>query len=213
MPARLPEVGNDLLGEELELALRLVPGHDGLRYTFTCFRRLSGASSDSGGIRPDRADGFHGGSEPLSWIAGGRGALPQPVTVAIETTGYAPWFHTLMQKLGHTLLVGEAAKIRAMVVRKMKTDRRDARHLLGLLKHDRFPTVWVPDPATRGLRALVDHRARLVRMRTMVKNGLHAIALNHGLALGPSLWSQRGLARLAALPLPVHTRWRKSCTP
>lgn len=118
-----------------------------------------------------------------------------------------------MQKLGHTLLVGEAAKIRAMVVRKMKTDRRDARHLLGLLKHDRFPTVWVPDPATRGLRALVDHRARLVRMRTMVKNGLHAIALNHGLALGPSLWSQRGLARLAALPLPVHTRWRKSCTP
>jgi transposase len=49
-------------------------------------------------------------------------ALPRPVTVGIESTGYALWFHELMQRLGHTLLVGEAAKIRAMVVRKTKTD-------------------------------------------------------------------------------------------
>ena len=109
------------------------------------------------------------------------GRCPAPVTVGIESTGYALWFHELMQHLGHTLLVGEAAKIRAMVVRKTKTDRRDALHLLDLLKHDRFPTVWIPDPATRDLRALVAHRVRLVRMRTMVKNGLHAIALNRRL--------------------------------
>jgi transposase len=44
--------------------------------------------------------------------------LPGPVTVGIESTGYALWFHELMQRLGHTLLVGEAAKIRAIVVRK-----------------------------------------------------------------------------------------------
>jgi transposase len=137
-------------------------------------------------------------------------ALPRPVTVGIETTGYTLWFHTLMQQLGHTLRIGEAAKIRAMVVRKTKTDRRDARHLLGLLKDDRFPSVWIPDPATRDLRALVTHRARLVRMRTMVKNGLQAIALNARVALGPSLWTQRGLAQLQALPLPIHTAWRRA---
>ena len=56
-------------------------------------------------------------------------ALSPPVTVGIESTGYSLWFHALLQRLGHTLLVGEAAKIRAMVVRKIKTDRRDARHL------------------------------------------------------------------------------------
>src|SRR6266567_2422421 len=106
-------------------------------------------------------------------------AWPGPVTVGIESTGYATWFHTLIQRLGHTLLVGDAAKIRAMVVRKTKTDRRDALHLLDLLRHDRFPTVWVPDPATRDLRALLAHRMRLVRIRTMVKNGLHAIALTY----------------------------------
>src|SRR5262249_1183928 len=105
-------------------------------------------------------------------------ALPSPVTIGIETTGYTQWFHALMHRPGHTVLVGEAAKIRAMVVRKTKTDRRDARHLLDLLKHDRFPTVWIPDPATRDLRALVAHRVRLVGMRTTVKNGLQAIPLN-----------------------------------
>src|SRR5499426_3226940 len=126
-------------------------------------------------------------------------ALPPPVTVGIESTGYSLWLHALLQRLGHTVLVGEAAKIRAMVIRKTKTDRRDARHLLELLKHDRFPTVWIPDPHTRDLRALVAHRVRLVRMRTMVKNGLQAIALNQRLAMGSKLWTQRGLSQLRAL--------------
>jgi transposase len=70
-------------------------------------------------------------------------ALQPPVTVAIESTGYALWFHTLMRRLGHTLLVGDAAKIRATVVRKTKTDRRDARHILTLLSENRFPAIWV----------------------------------------------------------------------
>src|SRR5262245_57646701 len=136
-------------------------------------------------------------------------ALPRPVTVGIESTGYALWFHALMQRLGHTLLVGDAAKIRAMVVRKTKTDRRDALHILDLLRHDRFPTIWIPDPTTRDLRALLTHRMRLVRIRTMVKNGLHAIALNYRLARGSKLPRQVGLAQLQALVLPPYTAQRR----
>jgi len=56
--------------------------------------------------------------------------------------------------------------------------------------------------------ALIAHRVRFVRMRTMVKNGLHAIALNHRVALGPALWTKRGLAQLQALALPPHTAQR-----
>ncbi len=136
-------------------------------------------------------------------------ALRPPVTVAIESTGYALWFHALMQRLGCTLLVGDAAKIRATVVRKTKTDRRDARHILRLLSEDRFPAIWVPDPAVRDLRALVAHRMRLVRIRTMLRNGVHAIALNHRIAMGPSLFSRRGLVRLHELSLPPHTAHRR----
>jgi transposase len=136
-------------------------------------------------------------------------SLPRPVTIGVESTGYAQWFHALIQRQGHTLLVGDAARIRAMVVRKTKTDRRDAAHLLQLLTQDRFPVIWVPDPRVRDLRALVAHRMRLVRMRTMVKNGLHAIALNHRLAAGSALFTRRGLAQLQALSLPPHTTRRR----
>jgi transposase len=147
----------------------------------------------------------HAGDEVDRFYA----ALLPPVTVAIESTGYALWFHTLTRRLGHTLLVGDAAKIRATVVRKTKTDRRDARHLLTLLSEDRFPTIWVPDPAVRDLRALVWHRMRLVRIRTMIRNGVHAIAMNYRLALGTSLFTGRGVAQLQALPLPAHTAHRR----
>ena len=136
-------------------------------------------------------------------------SLPRPVTVGVESTGYAQWFHALMQRQGHTLLVGDAARIRAMVVRKTKTDRRDAAHLLQLLSQDRFPVIWVPDPRVRDLRVLVTHRMRLVRMRTMVKNGLHAIALNQRLAAGSALFTRRGRAQLQALALPPHTTQRR----
>ena len=136
-------------------------------------------------------------------------ALQPPVTVAIESTGYALWFHALMQRLAHTLVVGDAAKIRASVVRKTKTDRRDARHILTLLAENRFPAIWIPDPTTRDLRALIAHRMRLVRLRTMVRNGVHAIALNYRLALGASLFTRRGLAALHGLALPRHTAQRR----
>jgi transposase len=98
-------------------------------------------------------------------------ALPPPVTIGIETTGYTQWFHALMHRLGHTVVVGEAAKIRAMVVRKTKTDRRDARHLLELLQHDRFPAVWIPDGHTR-VRSARNMRVSAVRAGAASPTGI-----------------------------------------
>src|SRR6266852_8722621 len=71
------------------------------------------------------------------------------------------------------------------------------------------PAIWIPDPATRDLRALLMHRLRLVRIRPMVKNGLHAIALNYRLTRGSALLRQAGLAQLHALALPPHTAPRR----
>jgi transposase len=136
-------------------------------------------------------------------------ALPAPVTVAVESSGYALWFHALVRRLGHTLLVGDAGKIRAMVVRKTKNDRRDALHLLDLLKHERLPVIWVPDPATRDLRSLLAHRRRLVQLRTTVTNGLHAIALSHRLVDGSRRLTRRRIATLSQLALPPHTARRR----
>jgi transposase len=66
------------------------------------------------------------------------------VRVGMEACGHYPWFERLLQELGLELWFGDAAQVRASVVRKQKTDRRDAEHLLDLLRQERFPRIWVP---------------------------------------------------------------------
>ena len=84
-----------------------------------------------------------------------------PVRVGIEATGYTHWFEAMLAELGHELWMGDAAKIRAMVVRKQKTDARDAAHLLELLQAGRFPKIGRPSVAERDLRQLLWHRQKL----------------------------------------------------
>src|SRR3981081_4779240 len=60
-------------------------------------------------------------------------ALSCPVRVGIEATGQTRWFERMLAEVGHELWIGDAAQIRASVVRKQKTDAREAAHLMGLL--------------------------------------------------------------------------------
>ena len=124
-----------------------------------------------------------------------------PAVVGIESSGYALWFHQLIEQAGHRLLVGDAYAIRQFARRRQKNDRRDAELLLDLLRREEFPVVHRPAPPSQDTLALLRYRHRLVRMRTMVKNGLQAVALNHQLRLGFRLFTVRGQQRFAALPL------------
>ncbi len=136
--------------------------------------------------------------------------LPKPVRVGIEATGYTRWFERLLAELGHELWVGDAAAIRASVVRKQKNDRRDAAHILNLLVENRFPCLWMPTPAEQDLRQLVLHRVKLVQMRTKVMNQLHALVMGEGLCRKKKLWNRAGRQELAALPLgPWAARRRR----
>ena len=136
--------------------------------------------------------------------------LRGPVLVGIEATGYTHWFERMLGEMGHELWVGDAARIRASVVRKQKNDRLDARYLLDLLIEERFPKLWIPSAAERDLRQLVLHRVKLVQMRTKVMNQLHALAMGEGLCRKKKLWSKAGRAELETLTLgPWASRRRK----
>jgi transposase len=52
------------------------------------------------------------------------------VRVGMEATGHARWFERLLAELQYELWVGDPAQIKAARVRKQKTDRRDAGHIL-----------------------------------------------------------------------------------
>src|SRR5579863_5160267 len=128
-------------------------------------------------------------------------SLSRPARIGIEATGHAQWFERLLTELGHELWIGDAAQIRARVVRQQKTDRNDALHLLDLLLTGRFPQTWIPSPADRDVRQLLWHRHKLVGIRTAVKNQLHALAMNQGICRRGKLWSARGRLELETIQL------------
>jgi transposase len=160
--------------------------------------------TESGELVERRID--HSNGEAQKFYAG----LQRPVRVGMEATGYAQWFERRLAKLGHELWVGDAAEIRAAMVRKQKTDARDALHILDLLLANRFPRIWIPSPAERDVRQLLRHRHQLVCLRTSVRNQLHALAMGQGVYRKRKLWAAGGRTELAALALdPWASRRRQ----
>jgi len=137
-------------------------------------------------------------------------SLPKPVLVGMEATGYGQWFEQMLAEQGHELWIGHASEIRAGVVRKQKTDARDAAHLLRLLVEKRFPRIWVPSPAERDTRQLLRHRYKLVCFRVSVKNQLHGLAMSQGVCRKKKLFTAKGREELEKLSLgPWASRRRR----
>jgi transposase len=135
--------------------------------------------------------------------------LPGPARVGMEATCDAQWFERMLREHHHELWIGDAAEIRAAMVRKQKTDSRDALHILDLLLTNRFPRIWVPSPAERDLRQMLRHRHKLIRFRTSVMNQLHALAMGQGLCRRKKLWAKVGRMELEGLVLDPWASLRR----
>jgi transposase len=139
----------------------------------------------------------HGDGEAERFYA----ALAEPALIGVEACGNSQWFLDMARRMGHVILVGDAAQIRASYVRKQKTDKRDAAHILTLLIEGRFPALWTPSIEERDGRQLLIHRHKLVEIRTRVKNGLQHLCLNQGVQRQRKLWTKSGQKVLGELPL------------
>jgi len=136
-------------------------------------------------------------------------SLPAGARVGMEACGHYPWFERLLGECGHELWLGDASAIRASVVRKQKTDRRDAEHVLQLLLENRFPKIWVPSLEERDARQLLVHRHKQVQTRTRIKNQLQALALSQGVQKQRKLWTQAGREELEQLELLPYAAARR----
>jgi len=82
------------------------------------------------------------------------------------------------------------------------TDKVDARVLAYLLRGGLVAECYVPPKELRDLRALVRHRASLVKMRVTAKNRVHALLDKYGFKHGFSdLFGKSGLDWLRGLDL------------
>jgi len=57
--------------------------------------------------------------------------------VGIEATGHSRWFERFLRSSTSKVWIRDPAKIRAKQVRKQKTDRRDAEHILKMMMNPR----------------------------------------------------------------------------
>jgi transposase len=132
------------------------------------------------------------------------------VRVGMEASGHARWFERLLEELSFELWMGDAAKIRAKRVRKQRTDRLDAQHILKLMLKDDFPKIWTPSWENRDLRQLLWHRHRMVQTRTRIMNQWQAVAINEGVRYKTRLWRETGRKQLESLSLaPWASRRRE----
>jgi len=137
-------------------------------------------------------------------------SLGEPCRVVLE----AGWNWGLMYDWLESIENVEAVelahpyRVRAIAAAEVKTDSIDAHTLGQLLRANLIPRAYIPQPQTRQLREVVRQRMFLVRVRTMVKNRIHALLDRHHVPAPAvsDLFGKRGRQYLHAVELPKPER-------
>jgi transposase len=128
--------------------------------------------------------------------------------VVMESTGsvWTNLYNHLDEKHIHISLANPL-KTKAIASAKIKNDKVDARILAHLLRSNLVAESYVPPKQLREIRALIRHRVGIVKIRTMVKNQVHAIVDKHGFACPYSdMFGRGGYEWLRSLQLPSLDR-------
>ena len=101
--------------------------------------------------------------------------------VVLEATYGWYWAVDALQASGAQVHLAHPLGVKAFEYRRVKNDFRDAADLADLLRMGRLPEAWIAPPATRELRELVRHRAKLVGLRSGCKAEVHAVLAKCGI--------------------------------
>jgi len=131
------------------------------------------------------------------------------VIVGLEASGYSPWFERLLEGLGCEVWLGHATEIRRRARWRQKNDRRDAELILDLMLHDEFPRLHRPTLQSREVLRMLRYRQKLIKIRTMSKNSVQALALQAGIAKRSALFSREGKQELEAALMSPAMQWQR----
>jgi transposase len=79
------------------------------------------------------------------------------------------------------VVVCHPPQVKLIAAAVVKTDKKDTMTLAKLLSVKMIPAVWVPPTHVRELRALINHRQRLIAQQTRIKNRLRSLLQRHHL--------------------------------
>jgi transposase len=124
--------------------------------------------------------------------------------VVLEATYGWYWAADALQAAGARVHLAHPLGVKAFEYRRVKNDVRDATDLADLLRMGRLPEAWIAPPATRELRELVRHRAKLVGLRAHCKAEVHAVLAKCGIQVSlTDLFGVAGNDLLDRLRLPA----------
>jgi transposase len=131
---------------------------------------------------------------------------PEGAKAVIEATCNWYYIHDILEGMVAEVCVAHPLRTRAIASARVKTDKVDATTLAQLLRADLIPHSYVPRREVRELRELLRYRASLVRIRTRIKNKVHALLTKNGLQHPFSdLFGKAGRKWLASIELrPVY---------
>jgi len=121
--------------------------------------------------------------------------------VVMESTG-SVWMNLYesLEEMRVQVVLANPLKTKAIASARIKSDKIDARILAHLLRGDLVAESYVPPKHLREIRALVRHRMSLLKVRTMVKNRVHALIDKYGYKHGFSdLFGRKGVEWLKLL--------------
>jgi transposase len=135
--------------------------------------------------------------------------LGDEVEVALEATYGWEWLVDLLEDAGYELHLSHPLRTKAIAAARVKTDAVDARTLAHLLRTDLLPEAYIAPRELRDLRDLLRHRVALTRMRSALKNRVHALLARQGVQPSHAdLFGPGGRSFLAELSLREPARRR-----
>jgi transposase len=143
------------------------------------------------------------GQQPILGLIGG---LPAGTPVAFEAAYGWGWLVEVLEDYGFDPHLVHPLRCKAIASARLKNDKVDAAILAQLLRADLLPEAWIAPLPVRQLRALLRHRASLVRLGTQLRNRIHAVAADFGYDRAGSYWTGPGRGWLAELDLPPVSR-------
>jgi transposase len=133
-----------------------------------------------------------------------RSVNPHVKAVLEPSANYWLKIYDKLEDEGVEVKLSNPSRTKAIAEARVKMDKIDAKMLAYLLRGDLVAESYVPTKKNRERRSLIRHRASLMRMRTEIKNRIHAILDKHDLPYDyTDLFGKQGVEWLRNLQLPT----------
>jgi transposase len=134
--------------------------------------------------------------------------LPGPSRTVLEACWNWGWLYDLLHELAgvESVVLSHPGKTRLIAEAQIKTDRLDAEKLATLLRGNLVAEAHASSPAVRARKYVLRQRVYWVRMRTRLRNRVHALLARQRQLEPPActdLFGKKGLQWLRTLQLPA----------